>query len=127
MEPPEKPSKEIDYDTFMAGDLQARIRTFNELTAENRAYLVSTHIRRWVHVNKHRLSGEQLSLTDEWLRFVTPDAYRVASREEKLQYAKDLEARTAALFSRDDMARALTIHGPHIAAPDDSMERGGDA
>jgi hypothetical protein len=108
------PPGTVDYDTFMASDLQGRLRTFNAVSAENRAILVSTHIRRWRDANKTRLSPEQLGLIAEWLEFVTPAAYRSDRPAEVLTYAKDLETRSAAHFSRDEMAQALTIHGSHI-------------
>ena len=108
------PPDSIDYDTFMAGDLQSRIRTFNEVSAENRAALISTHIRRWIAANKQRLSAEQMGMTDLWLRFVTPGAYSAEKPEDARTQLKDLETRTAALFSREDMGEAMTIYARHI-------------
>ena len=114
MTPPDNRPDSVDYDTFMRGDVQTRIRTFNEVSAENRADLVATHIRRWIDANKHRLSDEQLGITGEWLRFVTPDAYSFDKSEDARAQLKELETRSAALFSREDMGQALTIHGRHI-------------
>lgn len=112
------PPTDVDYDTFMARDIPARLRTFNAVSAENRASLVSTHIRRWRGANRARLTPDQHRLTDEWLRLVTPDAYRDDRPEEVLDRAKELEDRSALLFTREDMADALTLWGAYIPAHD---------
>lgn len=108
------PPDEVDYDAFMRGDLQERIRTFNAITPENRASLVSTHIRRWRDANRHRLGAERLALVEAWLELVRPDLYRDDRDDDVLLAVKDLERRTATHFSRAEMGEALTIHGPRI-------------
>ena len=104
----------VDYDTFMQQDVQGRIRTFNQVTPENRAELVQTQITRWVEKNKARLTPEQLKVMDENLAYVTADRYRKPMTAEEMAQAKDIEARTAAVFSREDMMQALTIQGDYI-------------
>ena len=104
----------IDYDTFMQQDDQGRIKTFNQVTPENRAELVQTQIKRWVEKNRGRLTAEQLKIMDENLAFVTADIYRLPKSQENMAKAKDLETRTAAAFSREDMMQALTIRGDYI-------------
>jgi hypothetical protein len=104
----------IDYDTFMQQDDQGRIKTFNQVTPENRAELVQTQIKRWVEKNRGRLTAEQLRIMDENLAFVTADIYRLPKNQENMAKAKDLETRTAAVFSREDMMQALTIRGDYI-------------
>jgi len=104
----------IDYDTFMQQEVQGRIKTFNQVTPENRAELVQTQIRRWVEKNQSRLTPEQLKIMDENLAFVTADRYRQPMNQEQMARAKDLEARTAAVFSREDMMQALTISAAYI-------------
>jgi hypothetical protein len=108
----------IDYDTFMQQDLQGRLRTFNQVTPENRAELVQTQIKRWVDKNRSRLTPEQLKIMHENLAFVTADRYRGPMSEEQksqqMAQAKDLEARTAAVFAREDMVEALTIRATYI-------------
>ena len=104
----------VDYDTFMKLDTQGRIRTFNEVTPENRAALVQTQIKRWRDKNQSRLSPEQLKMIEENLAFVTADRYRQPMTEAERTRAKDLEMRTAALFSREEMMQMLTISGEYI-------------
>lgn len=107
-------SPKIDYDTFMQLDVQDRIKTFNQVTPENRAELVQTQIRRWVEKNRSRLTPDQLKIMDENLAFVTADRYRQPMNQEQMAQAKDLEARTAAVLSREDMMEALTIRATYI-------------
>ena len=104
----------VDYDTFMKQDVQDRIRAFNQVTPENRAELVQTQIKRWVEKNRARLTPEQLKVMDENLAFAVADRYRQPMNEEQRARAKELESRNAALFSREDLREALTIHGTYI-------------
>src|SRR5262245_17173822 len=101
----------IDYDTFCAQSEQERIRTFNIVTPEIRAELVRTRIVRWLDANSARLSTEQVAMMRENVAFVTADAYRKETRSAFQERAKELEQRTAALFTREEMRQALTIHG----------------
>jgi len=112
--PPSPTTGVVDYDTFMQRDTQGRLRTFNQVTPENRAELVRTQIQRWVEKNRSRLTPEQLKVMDENLAFVTADRYRQPMGPEDMARAKDLETRTAAVLSRDDMMQALTIHADYI-------------
>ena len=104
----------VDYDSFMQQDLQGRLRTFNQVTAENRAELVQTQIKRWVEQNRTRLTSEQLKVMDENLAYVTADRYRQPMTQEERAKAKEVEARTAAVFTREDMVQALTINATYI-------------
>jgi len=107
-------SASVDYDTFMKQDVQGRIRTFNQISAENRAELVRTQIQRWKDANRARLTPGQLNLIEEWLALATAFNYRTPITEEQKARVKDLEVRSAAVFSREDMTQALTIQGTYI-------------
>jgi len=107
-------SAAVDYDTFMRQDVQGRIGVFNQVTPENRAELVRTQIIRWVEGNRARLTPEQLKVTDENLAFVTPDRYQQQMNQEQRAQAKEMEVRTAAVFSREEMMQALTIYATYI-------------
>ena len=107
----------IDYDSFMQGDLNARISTFQKITAENKAEIVRTQIERWLEVNRGRLTAEQIAIMEENLAFVTPEVYEQSRTQSSLTRAKDLEARSLALLSREDVGQALTIHGAYIPKP----------
>jgi hypothetical protein len=107
-------SASVDYDTFMQLDLDGRIRIFNEVTPENKAALVQTQIRRWIEQNRPRLTSEQLKMMEENLAFATTDLYRQPKSDEQRAKGEELEKRTSALFSFDDMMQALTIYGTYI-------------
>ena len=104
----------IDYDTFMQTDVDGRIRAFNTITPENRAELVRTQIERWLEKNRSRLNAEQMQVMEENRAFVTADTYRLPRNPQKMEQAKALEAKTAALFSGSDMREAITIRGTYI-------------
>jgi hypothetical protein len=104
----------IDYDTYMQQDFEGRIKSFNQIAPENRAELVQTQIRRWVEKNRSRLSPAQLKIMDENLAFVTADLYRQPMSQAHAAQQKDLEKRTAMVFSTEDMRQALTIHAAYI-------------
>jgi deoxyribodipyrimidine photolyase len=104
----------VDYDTFMKQDVQSRIKVFNQVSPEDRADIVRTQIQRWVKANRTRLTREQLDMTQEWLTFVTAENYRQPMADELKLRTKDLEARSAALFSKEDLMQAMTIRGTYI-------------
>lgn len=104
----------VDYDTFMQQDVQGRIRVFNQVTPENRAELVQTQIKRWLEKNRARLTPEQLKVMDENLAFVTADRYREPMNDERRAAAQQLERRNSAVFTRDDIAQAITIYATYI-------------
>jgi hypothetical protein len=107
-------SAPVTYDVFMRLDLQGRNRAFNQLTPETRAKLVQTHIKRWIDQNRARLTPEQLQMMFENLGFATPDHYRQKASADDLARAKDLAARTMAVFSPEDLIQALTFEGGYI-------------
>lgn len=104
----------VDYDTFMQQDVNGRISTFNAVSPENKADLVRTHLQRWTDANRARLSPEQLAHLQDALMFVTSDLYRQPKPADVTARAKDLESRSAALFTREDVMQAMTIYGAHI-------------
>jgi hypothetical protein len=108
----------IDYDTFMRSNEQTRIELFNTASPENRAELVRTHLERWLAANRHRLSSEQIQVMEENLAFVIPDIYTPDRKPESITRQKELQRRTAELFSSQDMRQALTIHGDYLPKRD---------
>ena len=110
------PRPPVPYDEFFAlADRDDRIRVFNEITAENRATLVRTHLERWLSRNRGRLSAEQVAMMEENIRFVGPELYSLPKKPEVQAKALDLAERTRKLFGPMDVAQALTIQGDRIA------------
>jgi hypothetical protein len=104
----------VTYDEFMIKPVGERIGIFNQVSPENRADLVRTHLSRWLERNADRLSDEQKEVMDENLGFITPDRYRGVISADDQASARALEERTAKVFSRDEARQALTLHGDYI-------------
>jgi hypothetical protein len=104
----------IEYDEFCKLDLQARNRLFNVISPENRADLVRTQIQRWLEKNRARLTPAQIQVMEDNAAFIKADLYRLPRREADMAKAKELEQRTLALMSREDMTEALTVYGSCI-------------
>lgn len=113
--PPQNPPS-VSYDTFWQADVQGRLRMFNEISPENRAALVRTHIERWLDQNRSRLSAEQVKAMEDNRDFVTPEMYSPSRPPEVMERAKVLQQRTAALFSQEEIMQALTIQADYIPA-----------
>jgi hypothetical protein len=94
----------VTYEAFCKLDQETRRRAFNEVTAENRADLVRTHIERWQDANRDRLTPQQLALLKELLALITPDTYRGgAGTEEARLKAREIQTRQALIFTLEDM------------------------
>ncbi len=104
----------MDYGTFRAKPWDERVQLFNSITSHEKAELVRTHIRSWLNLHRERLTPEQIQVMEENIAFVTEELYEVPKREENLRYLKELEARTATFFSREDMREALTMHWDQV-------------
>jgi hypothetical protein len=110
------PPAAVSYDTFMQAPPQTRLRTFNAISAENKAALVREHLRRWATKNQARLTAEQAQLVTDSLSLLQADLYDESSprRPELLEKMKSLEDRIRTLFTVEDGRNAFTIHGDYI-------------
>jgi hypothetical protein len=104
----------IGYDEFMVKPVSDRIEVFNEISPENRAMLVRTHLDRWIRQNRARLTAEQLAAMEANLAFITADKYRTPRQAGLEAERQKLEETNARLFSHEEMRQALTIHGDYI-------------
>ena len=104
----------VTYDAYMQLDMPGRIRTFNQVSPENCADIVRTHIQRWLDANRSRLTEEQIAVMEENISFITTDKYALPKTDENMARLKQLEAKAAALFTREEMFQALTIQGSYI-------------
>jgi hypothetical protein len=104
----------VDYETFCKLDRQSKIRTFNEISPENRAELVRTQVERWLKQNRSRLTPEQIKVVENSLALITPDLYRTPKREEDMAKIRAFEARVRELFSPEDAAQAFSNQGTCI-------------
>jgi hypothetical protein len=108
-------ASKVEYDEFCKLDVAAKNRLFAAIPPENRAELIRTQIQRWLEKNRARLSPEQVKVIDENIAFIKADLYKFPRREEDLGKARELEQRTLALMTREDMTEAFTIFGSCIA------------
>jgi hypothetical protein len=106
--------KTIDYDTFGKLGVKARMKAFNEASPENKAELTKTQARRWLDKNRDRLTPEQIAVLEENIVFISPALYRLPRREEDQKKLLDLQARTAALLSEDDIFQAFFLQADYI-------------
>lgn len=107
----------IGYDQFMPQPLQERIRIFNEVSAENRALLVKTHVERWLAANRSRLTDEQVAVVEEIIPFIAPEWYQAERDFEKIhQEAEALREKLEAVFSREEVGQIVTECAEYVPA-----------
>lgn len=100
----------IAYDTFRTKTFAERVALFNALPAVEKAALVRTHMSRWLEAHRHALSVEQIEVVEDNIRFVRPELYASRHSERLAAELKQLELRTSAALSREQMREALTLH-----------------
>ena len=98
----------VNYESFRTW--AERVTLFDAISAEEKAELVRTHIRRWLEANRERLNPAQIEMMEENIAYVKAELYVVPKSDESRNELKALEARTAALFSGDQIRDALTMH-----------------
>ena len=113
----------ISYDQFMPQSFEERLRIFNEVSAENRALLIKTHVERWLAANRPRLAHEQIDLIEEFIGFISPEKYQAQRDEEKvMREAETLRKKAEALFSAEDMIQIMTNSADHVPAVEEEKE-----
>jgi hypothetical protein len=107
----------ISYDQFMPQPLQERIRIFNEISPENRAQLIKTHVERWLAAIRRRLTQEQLALVEEIICSISPEWYKIECDFERAkQEAEVLRKRAEAVFSREDVMQIMSHRANYVPA-----------
>ncbi len=107
----------IGYDQFMPQPFKERLKIFNEISAENRALLVKTHVERWLAANRHRLTQEQGAVLEEIIPSISPEKYRVERDDEKVM--REIEAwqeKAEAVFSRDELRQIVSERADYVPA-----------
>jgi hypothetical protein len=107
----------ISYDRFMPKPLEERIRIFNDVSAENRAELMKTHIERWLAANRRRLTGEQVAVVEEIIPFITPEKYRADRDAEKVVREVEVwQEKAEAVFSREELRQMVSESAEYVPA-----------
>ena len=103
----------VNYDQFFLKPVEERVEIFNEISAENRAYLVRTQAERWLATNRLRLTDEQIAAVEEMNRSISPELYREC-REEIDPKIEALIKKVEAVLSREDVRELATKHAQYI-------------
>ena len=107
----------IGYDEFMPQPLQERLRIFNEVSAENRALLIKTHVERWLAANRPRLTHEQVAVVEEIISYIRPEPYQAERDMEKVaQEAEALRRKAEAVFTREDVIQIMSNRADYVPA-----------
>ena len=102
----------ISYERYMFLPIEERKKISSEISAENRALLMKTHVERWLATNHPRLKQEQIVVIEEIIRFITPEAYQEDRDYEKvIQEAERLRKKAEAVFSRKELIQFTTLSG----------------
>ncbi len=107
----------IDYDQFWPKSHQERLSIFNEVSAENRALLVKTHVERWLAANRLRLSREQVAVIEEIIGFISPELYEEHRDFEKIaRQVEALREKAEAILSPEDIIQVSSDRPDYIPA-----------
>lgn len=111
----------VNYDQFFLKPDKERWEIFNEITAENRAFLVKAHAERWLAVNRSRLADEQVSVVEELIQSISPEWYKTKHdfSEEIHPEAEILVNKVEAVLSREDVRQLATNHADYIPEVED--------
>ncbi len=108
----------ISYDQFMPQPLQERLRIFNEVSAENRALLIKTHIERWLTANRSRLTPQQIAVVEEIIPFIKPEWYQAERDTQKVEQEAEVFCRKMeAVFSREDVMQITNANHADYVPP----------
>jgi hypothetical protein len=105
----------IAYDDFFIKPRNERLDVLNEISAENRALLIKTHVERWRAANRLRLTSEQIAILEEMISFITPEKYQADRDMEKIHLeVEELERKAEAFFSREELRQIWTNSADYI-------------
>lgn len=110
-----------DYDAFMKLSSQNRRARFNAMSAEARATIVRTHVRRWMDRNAGRLSAGELAAFEEIVAFLTPElSGHATSAPNKREDA--VAARIRCRVAPEDVRHATNVFGEPAESPGRTMK-----
>lgn len=90
-----KEQRTIGYDKFFLCSDEERKEIFNEISPDNRAFLIKTHAERWLAANRSRLTDEQVSVVEELIQSISPEWYK-----EKNDFSEEIDPKIEALFNK---------------------------
>lgn len=109
----------IGYDEFMRLSPDQRRARFDVIGAENRAIIVQTHARRWLHDNRGRLTAEEVTVFEEIIAYLEPGLHRGRPDEASKKRDEALMERMRCRVGPEDVKRATDVFGnagesPHL-------------
>lgn len=107
----------IGYDQFFLKPVKERIKIFNEISAENRAFLFKTQAERWLSANRSRLTYEQIAVVEELIQSISPEWYKKERNFDEIEpEAEVLIKKVEAVLSREDVMELATERAKYIPA-----------
>lgn len=107
----------IGYDEYISLPLEERNKVFGEISVENCALIMKTHIERWLAANHSRLTQEQIAVIEEVIRSVKSESYQAKRDYTRVtQEAEKLYKKAATVFSREDMIQMTFLSGGQCAS-----------
>lgn len=110
----------IGYDQFFLEPVKERVKIFNAISAENRAFLVKTHAGRWLAANRSRLNHEQVTVVEEMIRSISPEWYKTGRVFEEIeQEVEALRQKAEVVLSREDVLQLATNRAKYVPVVED--------
>ena len=107
----------IEYDEFFIKPVKERIKIINEISAENRAFLIKTQAERWLASNRLRLSHKQVSIVEQLIKSISPNWYKERRNFEDIEpKAEVLIKKLESTLSREDIMELTTERAKYISA-----------
>ena len=100
----------LDYESFRKMPWNKRVQLFNSISNEEKAELVRTHIRYWLDSRRDALTHHQIKTLEDSIELVTPHLYDEDTRAENQIRIKEFEQRASAVFTREQIRDAFTMH-----------------
>ena len=115
------PSSSNVYDDFMKLSPRERRARFSALSAEQRATIVQTNVRRWINSNRDRLSAGELAVFEEIVAFLSPElSSHHTGAANKREDA--LKARMRCRVATEDVKQATNVFGETAESPYRTMQ-----
>ncbi len=106
----------VNYDQFYFKPVKERIKIFNTISAENRAFLVKNQAERWLAANCSRLTHEQESVVEEFIQAISPEWYKTRPdfSEEIDPKVEKLLNKVKTVLPREDVLQLATKRADYI-------------
>lgn len=104
------------YDDFMKLTADQRRARFNVISGENRVTIIQTHVKRWLHNNRARLTVRELAVFEEIIAFLSPGLFR--EPDSTLDKREDaVRARMRCRVAPEDVREATNVFADASGLP----------